>query len=66
MVDIEYRRNIMDKYEAMRNTTKWIEECTIEEFLESFNSLEGDYSGQTIGEFVHDCIEDDFSNYAVQ
>ena len=56
----------MDKYEAMRNTTKWIEECTIEEFLESFNSLEGDYSGQTIGEFVHDCIEDDFSNYAAQ
>jgi len=49
---------MIDKYEALKNTTKWLETCSQEEFLRTFNQLDGEYGeGVSLGELV-DLIQD--------
>ena len=47
-----------DKYEALQNTTNWIVNSSPEEFLSTFNQLEGDYDGITLGEYIDSSLDD--------
>lgn len=50
----------MKKYEALKAVTQWIRESSSEDFMKNFNTLEGQYSGITIGEYLdHYGILDD-------
>lgn len=42
----------MNNYDALDAVTKWIKESSHEEFMKNFNTLEGQYSGITIGEYL--------------
>ena len=49
---------MVDKYEALQNTTNWIVNSSPEEFLSTFNQLEGDYDGITLGEYIDSSLDD--------
>ncbi|POY42010.1 hypothetical protein [Avibacterium endocarditidis] len=51
-----------DKYNALQNTTDWIVNSSSEEFMSTFKTLNDNYSGMTIGEFIDYFIEQSESN----
>ncbi|MDO9831141.1 hypothetical protein Q7381_04185 [Glaesserella parasuis] len=50
------------KYQALQNTTDWIINSSSDEFLSTFNMLNDEYSGLTIGEFIDSYIDDKYNN----
>lgn len=42
----------MDKYEGLQKITDWIKNSSSEEFMETFNKLDKEYSGMTLGDFI--------------
>lgn len=42
----------MNKYDALDNTMEWIKNSSSEDFMRGFNTLEGEYCGITIGEYI--------------
>lgn len=51
-----------NKYTALNNTTDWIINSSSEEFMSTFNMLDGNYSGITIGEFIDLFVDDKKNN----
>lgn len=49
----------MDKYESLKNVTNWIENSSSEEFMSTFNSLNNNYSNNsiTLGDFIDHYID---------
>lgn len=43
---------MIDKYTALQNTTDWIVNSSIEEFMSTFNELGDNYEGITLGEYI--------------
>lgn len=46
------------KYEGMKAISNWIKNCPSEEFMRTFNELEDNYSGPTIGDFLGDADDE--------
>ena len=42
----------LNKYDALDNTMEWIKNSSSEDFMRGFNTLEGEYCGITIGEYI--------------
>lgn len=53
---------MIDKYTALKNTTDWIVNSSIEEFMSTFNQLGDNYEGITLGEYIDLFIDTDLIN----
>lgn len=47
----------MDRYEGLQKVTDWIKNSSSEEFMGTFNKLNDNYSGPTLGDFL-DSLDD--------
>lgn len=53
---------MIDKYTALQNTTDWIVNSSIEEFMSTFNELGDNYEGITLGEYIDLFLDTELDN----
>lgn len=53
---------MIDKYLALKNTTNWIENSSLEEFMSTFHELGDEYDGITLGEYIDLFIDTDLND----